>query len=242
MMWWSLLYTLYCHDNISIEGFPERFFLVYSPYLAFRDFSCTFCPTAVVSVTVCLVVLGGSFLFRNVLYFFFLLSDASSCQLVVLVVLFVCLQWHTVGAKIKVPYVEKPELWNCLPLKPGVGQSIAMHASPTARKVSIDLSDICLPSPFTMFSRIVSPYFFKKKWKLSGQWQIMKSRLQTWSKHCRLIACASAFYSLLVWLWVKMCHKWVTFFPGLFFKLFFANSFFSQFKEPALKVHQTSFI
>ena len=69
-----------------------------------------------------------------------------------------------------------------------------------------------LPSPFTMFSKIVSPYFSFKCRKISGQWhwQIMKSRLQTWSKHCRLITCASAFYSQLVWLWVKMCCKWVT--------------------------------
>ena len=73
------------------------------------------------------------------------------------------------GAEIKVPYVENPELWNFLPLKPGVGQSIAMHASLTARKVSIVLSDICLPSPFTMFSKIVSPYFFKKCRKILGQ-------------------------------------------------------------------------
>ena len=93
---------------------------------------------------------------------FSLLSDDASCQLFVVVVLFVCLQWHTVGAEIKVPYVENPELWNFLPLKPGVGQSIAMHASATARKVAIVLSDTCLPSPFTRFSRIVSPYFFKK--------------------------------------------------------------------------------
>ena len=95
---------------------------------------------------------------------------SSSYQIFVLVVLFVCLHWHTVGAEIKVPCVENPELWNCLPLKPGVGQSIAMHASPTARKVSIVLSDnIRHPSPFTMFSRIVSFYFFKKCRKVSGK-------------------------------------------------------------------------
>jgi len=40
-----------------------------------------------------------------------------------------------------------------------------MHPSPTARKVSIVLSDTRLPSPFTMFSKIVSPYFLKKKLK-----------------------------------------------------------------------------
>ena len=59
----------------------------------------------------------------------------------------------TVGVEIKVCYVENPELQIFLPLKPGVGQSIAMHASLTARKVSVVLSDnICLPNPFTMFS------------------------------------------------------------------------------------------
>ena len=162
--------------------------------------------------------------------------------------------WHTVGAKIKIPYVENPELWNFLPLKPGAGQSIASRASLTARKVSIVLSGICLPSPFTTFSKIVSPYFFKKFRNISGQWQIMKSRLQTWSKHCRLIACASAFYSQLVWLWVKTCHNYhqftivceITLPQNYFiFKTVFADSFFSQFKEPALKlikVHQLSFI
>ena len=50
----------------------------------------------------------------------------------------------------------------CSPLKPRIGQSIAMHISPTARKVFIVLSDICLPSPFTRFSKIISPYFFQK--------------------------------------------------------------------------------
>ena len=77
------------------------------------------------------------------------------------------LQWHTVGAEIKVPYVENPELLDFLPLK---GQSIAMHVSPIVRKVSIVLSDnICLPSPFIMFSKIVSHYFLKKCRKISGQ-------------------------------------------------------------------------
>ena len=176
-------------------------FLLCSLYVLFRDFSCAFCPATVVSVNYLFSSLGGSFLFRNVIYFFFLLK--SSCQLFVSVVLFVCLQWHTVGAEIKVPYVENPELWNFLPLKPGIGQSIAMRASPTARKVSIVLCDICRPSSVTMFSKIVSPYFFKRCRKISGQWQIMKSSLQTWWKCWRMIACALAFYSQLVWLWVK---------------------------------------
>ena len=54
---------------------------------------------------------------------------SSSYQLFVLVtsllvVLFVCLQWHTVGAEIKVPYVENLELRNFLPIKPGVDQNL----------------------------------------------------------------------------------------------------------------------
>ena len=53
----------------------------------------------------------GSFLFRNVLYFFFFLTSLLASSLSYsLVVLVFCLQWHTVGAKIKVPYVENREL------------------------------------------------------------------------------------------------------------------------------------
>ena len=35
--------------------------------------------------------------------------------------------------EIKVSSTENPELTNVLPLKPGVGQNIATHESPTAR-------------------------------------------------------------------------------------------------------------
>ena len=42
-------------------------------------------------------------------------------------------QWSTADAEIEVASVEKAELTNVLPLKPGVGQSIATHASSTAR-------------------------------------------------------------------------------------------------------------
>ena len=55
-----------------------------------------------------------------------------------------------------------------LKLKPGVGQSRAMQVSLTARKVSIVLSDICLPSPFTMFSKIVALTFSKNVEKSQG--------------------------------------------------------------------------
>ena len=136
-------------------------------------------------VIVHLVVLGASFSSEMSGFFFFFFlggggwwggGGSSSCQLFVLVGFFFFfspLQWHTVGAEIKVPYVENPELLDFLPLK---GQSIAMHVSPIVRKVSIVLSDnICLPSPFTMFSKIVSHYFLKKFRKISGQWQTMKS-------------------------------------------------------------------
>ena len=44
------------------------------------------------------------------------------------------LQQGTADAEIKAPSVENPELTNVLPQKPGVGQNIATHASPTARK------------------------------------------------------------------------------------------------------------
>ena len=60
---------------------------------------CTLCPATVLSVSVCLVVLGAPFS-----------SEMSFYQLFVLVVLFVCLQWHIVGAEVKVLYVENREL------------------------------------------------------------------------------------------------------------------------------------
>ena len=173
MMQWSLLYTLCDCDDISAEDFSGRlatprfsswWFVLYS--VSSLESVCS-----IQGFFLCLLPsyccygsfrsFGDSFLFRNVLDLFFM---SSSCQFFVSVVLFVYLQRHTVGAEIKVPCVKNLELWNCLPLKPGVGQSIAMHASPTARKVSIVMSDnIYLPSPFTTFSKTVSPYFFKKK-------------------------------------------------------------------------------
>ena len=39
----------------------------------------------------------------------------------------------TAVAEIKAPSLENPELTNVLPLKPGVDQNKATHASPTAR-------------------------------------------------------------------------------------------------------------
>ena len=42
------------------------------------------------------------------------------------------LQRDTVDAETMVPSVKKQEVTNVLPLKSGVGQNIALHASPTA--------------------------------------------------------------------------------------------------------------
>ena len=38
------------------------------------------------------------------------------------------LQWGLADAEVVVPSVETPELTSVFPLKPGVGQNIAMHA------------------------------------------------------------------------------------------------------------------
>ena len=47
-------------------------------------------------------------------------------------------------AEIKTPWAgENPELKNVLPLKPGAGQIIATHASPTARILFLVLISIC---------------------------------------------------------------------------------------------------
>ena len=197
----SVVYPVWLSWWNKHRGLPRKV-LFYNLYVPFRDFSCAFSPTTVVSVTVCLVVRGASFSSEMSCSFFFFLMSLLASSL--------SRWWHTVGAKIKIPYVENPERWNFLHLKPEVGQSIAIHASPTARKVSIVVSDTCLPSPSTRFFQ--NHFTFFKKKIILGQWQIMKSRLQTWLKHCRFIACASAFYSLLVWLWVKMCRNWVSLF------------------------------
>ena len=66
-----------------------------------------------VSVIVRLVVLGTPFSSETswILFNFFHFFGSFSCQFFVLVVfVFVYLQWHTGGAEIKVPCVENPEL------------------------------------------------------------------------------------------------------------------------------------
>ena len=45
----------------------------------------------------------------------------------------------TTDTQIRVPSVENPELWKALPLKPWIGQNIAMYASPTAMNVLLVL-------------------------------------------------------------------------------------------------------
>lgn len=45
----------------------------------------------------------------------------------------------TTDTQIRVPTVENPELWKALPLKPWIGQNIAMYASPTAMNVLLVL-------------------------------------------------------------------------------------------------------
>ena len=42
-------------------------------------------------------------------------------------------QWGAADAEMKVPFIENTESLKVLPLKPGVGQYIAMHATLTAR-------------------------------------------------------------------------------------------------------------
>ena len=62
------------HQGFHDDDLFITVFLLCSLYVPFRDFSCTFFPATVVSVTVCLVVLGASFSSEIILYFL-LLSD-----------------------------------------------------------------------------------------------------------------------------------------------------------------------
>ena len=64
---------------------------------------------------------------------------------------------YTADAEIKGPSVENPEIKGSLPVKPGVCQNAATHATPAAR--DLFLSNFYLP--------IHSPAFFQKKKKLS---------------------------------------------------------------------------
>ena len=118
MMQWSPLYTLYdCHNNIrglshQVSLYTKIFMMMTCSLQCFFFVACMF-HSGIFLVTSALLLfvqqLWGLLSLQKclVLFFFFLIS---SCQLFVVVVLFVCLQWHTVGAEIKVPYVENPEL------------------------------------------------------------------------------------------------------------------------------------
>ena len=65
----------------------------------------------------------------------------------------------TVGAEIKVSSIKNPELTNVFPVKPGVGQNIAMHVLPSTRNFFLALiSTFLVHSPSFIFSKS-SPYF-----------------------------------------------------------------------------------
>ena len=68
-------------------------------------------------------------------------------------------QWGIVKTEIKVPTVENlmlTNITNILPLKPGVGQNKAMHASPTARNfflvLILDLLIVAAVEPFFLLA------------------------------------------------------------------------------------------
>ena len=74
---------------------------------------------------------------------------------------FVTPQWGAVDAEIKVPSVENTGL-KVVPLKPGVGQYIAIHAALTAR--DFFLAYFCPSCPFTCIFSEKSPNFFFLCW------------------------------------------------------------------------------
>ena len=70
-------------------------------------------------------------------------------------------RWETADAEINFTFVENPELPKVLPLKSGVGQNIALNASPTARDFFISKSYfsgpfifIFSPKPIPSFSSV----------------------------------------------------------------------------------------
>ena len=71
----------------------------------------------------------------------------------------VILQWGTADVEISNPSVENPELTNVLPLKPELGQNIAMHALTAARSF-FPCPNLYHPGPFTLIFSRSSPNFF----------------------------------------------------------------------------------
>ena len=67
------------------------------------------------------------------------------------------LQWGAVDTEIKVPSVENTELEGS-PLKPGVGEYIAIHATLTAR--DFFLANFYPSGPFTCIVSKISSEFF----------------------------------------------------------------------------------
>ena len=63
--------------------------------------------------------------------------------------------------KLRSPLLRKnPELTNVLPLKPEVGQNVALHASPTARDFChVQIFTFYVHSPSFLFFSKFSPYF-----------------------------------------------------------------------------------
>ena len=66
----------------------------------------------------------------------------------------------TADAKNKVPSVENPELTNVLPLKPGVGQNLAVHALSTARNFFLVLDNLYFPVHSSSFFSNLLSFFF----------------------------------------------------------------------------------
>ena len=64
------------------------------------------------------------------------------------------LQWRTADTERKEPSVENPESSKVVPLKPGVGQNISMHASPIVGDFFLELISIyrSIPKPLQSFS------------------------------------------------------------------------------------------
>ena len=62
-------------------------------------------------------------------------------------------------AEVMVPSIKDPELPNVFPLKPGVDQNIAMHASPTAKGVFLAKFDLSGAFTFILFQKSLSRVF-----------------------------------------------------------------------------------
>ena len=73
----------------------------------------------------------------------------------------VLLQLGTLDTEVKVPCAENPELSKVLSFKPGVGQSIASHASPAARHSTLLIFTFLVHSLNFFFLQILPPLFYQ---------------------------------------------------------------------------------